>query len=76
MANRKHRELLLVENEMAQLAAGQQGMDHLWQDLQNACRQPVWSLDDIDRIAEDLRDVQAGLDAGRRALQQLRSTIK
>ena len=65
-------ELLLTENDMAAVAAGEVALQRLWVRLRAVCRKPMLGMDDIEVIGEELREVEAGLAAGRRALVALR----
>lgn len=73
MANRNQRALLLVENQMAELAEATMAMDSLWARVRTLCYRPAVTLEDIDQLCRDLRAVEVGLAAGRRLLQAERA---
>jgi hypothetical protein len=64
--------LLLIENDMADIAAAQFATQRIWHRLDLAAHQPRLTLDGFDGFCEDLRDVEAGLAAGRRACMRER----
>jgi len=69
MSNRDQRPLLFVENCQADVAAGQDALGRLWVRLRDLCYRPAITLDDVDALMAEMRDVEAGLAAGRRVLQ-------
>jgi hypothetical protein len=75
MANRNQRPLLLVENQMADLAEAEVAMRALWARVRTLCYRPAVSLEDVDAFCRDLRAVEAGLAAGRRLLQAERERV-
>jgi hypothetical protein len=75
MTNRNQRALLLVENQMADLAEAEVALHSLWARVRSLCYKPAVSLDDVDAFSQDLRAVEAGLAAGRRLLQAEREDV-
>lgn len=73
MANRNRRWMLLVENQMADVAEAEMALASLWARVRGLCARPAVTLDDIDAFSDDLRAVEAGLAASRRLLQRERS---
>lgn len=75
MGNRNHRALLLVENQMADLAEAEVALQGLWARVHSLCYKPAVGMEDIDQISQDLKAIEAGLAAGRRLLQVEREAI-
>ena len=68
MANRRHGELEFVENNMADVAAAELALARLWCHLRTWCRRPAVRPEEIDAVAEELREIETGLAAARRGL--------
>lgn len=75
MANRNQRALLLVENQMADLAEAEVALHSLWARVHSLCYKPAVTMEDVDALSQDLRAVEAGLAAGRRLLVMERDKI-
>lgn len=75
MANRAHGELAFVEDGMADVAAAQEALARLWCHLRTWCRRPSVTLEQIDVIGQELREIELGLAAVRRGLVEQRERI-
>lgn len=76
MANRDHRSLAIVEDDMADVAAALESADVLDAHIRGWCRKPFVSLEEIDAVSEALRLIVGGLQAARRALMEQRRMIE
>lgn len=75
MANRTHGELAFLEDGMADVAAAEMALGRLWEHLRTWCRRPAVTLEQIDVIGLELREIGAGLAAGRRSLVEERRRV-
>jgi len=62
----------LIEDDIAQVAGADIAVGCLWARLRTACYRPRLTRDDIDDWSRELREIEAGLAAGRRGLQAQR----
>jgi len=72
VANRDHRAIGVVEDDMADVAQA----DHALLDLEGLmlklCQRPIVTLDDMDRLSGGLRDIRLGLGSIRKHLGRIR----
>ena len=66
-----NRALGLVEDDMADLARGRLALGDAWARLRALCHRPMTD-DDVDALSLAFREIEAGLNAGERALRQAR----
>ena len=66
--NRDQRGILFVENNMADVAAAELALARLWLHLRTWCRRPTVTLEQIDVVGQELREIERGLAAARRGL--------
>lgn len=59
MANEAHRPILVLENDMAVLARGKEAVKDMEALMLRFTQKPIASIDDINRMYEDLFDVSA-----------------
>jgi predicted transcriptional regulator len=75
MANRRHGELAFVENNMADVAAAEMALARLWCHLRTWCRRPAVTMEQIDAVTLELREIELGLAAARRGLIEERKGV-
>ena len=72
MPNRDHRILAIVEDDLAVVARAACAVEDLEALMLKFSRKPIVTLDDIDRMSDDLHDIRPGLDANKKHLVALR----
>jgi len=69
MANRNQRDLLWIENGMADIARADIALTSIRARIRSLCYKPAITLTDIDALYRDLAVVEIGLAIGRRMSQ-------
>ena len=62
----------VLMDDLADLTAAEQAVDHLWGRLRTWCYRPAIIKSDVDALSDELRKIEGGLAAARKHLLRLR----